>query len=216
VTAPHDPRRATLLTAGALLLTAAGVVLAVLQPPWLTDPLRDAVLGAGAAGPVVFVLLCVLVAPLHLTGLLTALSVVVWPLPVAAGLSFVGGVLGCVLTAAVLARTGVRRATLPPWLQRLAGRVARRPLLVGTGVRFVLQAGVAVEAFYLLTGYTRRRYLIVTAVGYGLYVAQAMLGIVALTALVQVAPWAGVLLVAVPLVVGGAVAAWRARAGSVP
>jgi hypothetical protein len=209
-------RRARLLTGAALAVTAAGVVLAVLQPPWLTEPLRDAVLGAGAAGPVVFVLLCVLAAPLHLTGLLTALSIVVWPLPVAAALSYAGGVLGCVVTAAALAGAGAHRSRgldgWPGWLERLTGRVSRRPLLVGTTVRFLLQTGVAVEAFFLLTGYTRGRYLLVTAVGYALYVAQALLGIVALAALVRVSPWLGGLLAVLPLAAVGVVAVRRVRA----
>jgi hypothetical protein len=39
------------------VLTAAGIVLAVLSPDWPTGPLRSAVTGAGALGPVVFLLL---------------------------------------------------------------------------------------------------------------------------------------------------------------
>lgn len=213
MTAPA--RRAQFLTAGAMALTAVGVVLAVLQPPWLTGALRDAVEWAGPAGPVLFVALCVVAAPLHLTGVCTALALVAWPLPVAAALSYIGGVLGCVLTAAALARAGARRAPQregrPGWLERLADRVERRPMLVGVAVRFVLQSGLAVEAFYLLTGYSRRRYLIVTLAGFALYIVQAVLGIVALTALVHVSPWLGGLLVAVPLATVALLAMMRRR-----
>ncbi len=214
--AASPARRARILAGAALALTVAGIVVAVLEPPWLTGPLRDTVLAAGPASPVVFVVAYVVATPLHLGGVLTALSVLVWPIPVAAALSYVGGVLGCVLTAAVLARAGTRRARQrdgwPAWLERLADRVGRRPFLVGTAVRFVLQSGLAVEAFYLLTGYTRRRYLAVTAVGFGLYVVQAVLGIVALGALVRVSPWLGLLLVAVPLAAVPVVLAMRHRA----
>ncbi len=115
-----------------------------------------------------FLLLCVLAAPAHLSGVLIALPLLVWPLPVAAALSFAGGLAGCVLTATLLALAGAgpaqQRDGWPAWLERFATRVARRPLLVGIGVRVVLQSGIAVEAFYLLTGYTRRRYLLVKGV----------------------------------------------------
>jgi hypothetical protein len=55
--APARARRTRLLTATAAVLTAAGIVLAVLSPDWPTGPLRSAVTGAGALGPVVFLLL---------------------------------------------------------------------------------------------------------------------------------------------------------------
>ena len=203
----HHPAavRAQLLTAGALVLTTAGIVVAVLQPAWLTGPLHDTVVGAGPWAPALFVLLSVVAAPLHLSGLLTALSLLVWPLPEAVALSYLGGGLGCVLTAAVITRAGARRARQrdgwPGWLERLADRVGRRPLLVGLLVRLVLQSGLAVEAFFLLTGYSRRHYLIVTVAGFGFYLLQAVLGILALSALVRVAPWAGLLLVTVPVLV---------------
>jgi hypothetical protein len=200
---PTSTRRRQLLTAGALALTAAGIVIAVLQPPWLTEPLRNAVEGAGPAAPVLFVLIYVLASPLHLTGVCTALSVVVWPLPLAVALSYLGGMLGCVLTAAGLACAGTRRARQrdgwPAGLDRLADRVGRHPLLVGITVRFILQSGLAVEAFFLLTGYSRQRYLIATTTGLGLNLAQSVLGILALTALVRVSPLLGLLLVAVPI-----------------
>ena len=206
-------RRNQLFTAVALGLTAAGVVLAVLQPPWLTGPLQSAVASAGDAAPLVFVLLCVVAAPAHLSGVLVALGLLVWPVPVAASLAYVGGLLGCVLTAALLARAGTRRARQrdgwPAWLERLADRVAHRPLLVGIAVRLVLQSGVAVEAFYLLTGYTRRTYLVVTTVGCGLWLAQTLIGITALAAAVKISPWLGALLVVIPLAAVGVTLALR-------
>jgi hypothetical protein len=146
---------------------------------------------------------------------LLALGLLVWPLPVAACLAYVGGLLGCVLTAALLARVGTRQARQrdgwPDWLERLAVRVSHRPLLVGLAVRFVLQSGVVVEAFYLLTGYSRRHYLIVTTVGYGLWLAQTLIGVTVLTAAVQVSPWLGALLVVGPLAVAGGALAPRRR-----
>jgi hypothetical protein len=172
------------------------------RPAWLVEPLHELVAGSGAAGPVVFVLLCVAAAPLHLCGVLVALSVLVWPVPVAAALSFVGTLAGCLLTAAALARLGARPARQrdgwPGWLERMAGRVARHPVLVGLTVRIVAQTGVAVEGFYLLTGYGRRHYALVTAVGLAVWVAQTLVGVAALTALVAVSPWLGLVLVVVP------------------
>lgn len=209
-------RQAQVLTAAALALTGVGVVVAVLEPPWLTGPLHDAVLDAGAVAPVLYVALCMVAAPLHLSGVLTSLAVLIWPLPVAVALSYTGGVLGCVATAALLVHTGTRRARQrdgwPAWLERLSDRVGRRPLLIGIAVRFVLQSGLAVEAFYLLTGYTRGRYLVATTIGFALYLAQAVLGIVALSALVRVSPWLGLLLIVVPIVtMAGVLAARRWR-----
>jgi hypothetical protein len=53
---------------GAVLL--GSIVIAVLQPAWLTVPLRSAVENAGVAAPILFVLLCATAAPLHLNGVL--------------------------------------------------------------------------------------------------------------------------------------------------
>jgi hypothetical protein len=86
-----------------------------------------------------------------------------------------------------------------PWLHRLAAHVARRPLVVGTAVRVVLHTGLAVEGFFVATGYTRCRYLMFTTVGIALYVAQTVVGVTALAAPVRVSPWLGLVLVAIPL-----------------
>ncbi len=197
---PARARRTRLLTATAAVLTAAGIVLAVLSPEWLTAPLRAAVAGAGPLGPLVFVLLCALAAPAHLLGVLVPLALLVWPPPTAALLSYAGALAGCALTAALLARAGAGPALAggSPWLARHATRVARRPLLVGTLVRAVRNAGLAVEAFFLVAGYTRRQYLLVTVLGLALWIVQTVVGVTALGALVAVSPWWGVLLVAVP------------------
>lgn len=58
----------------------------------------------------------------------------------------------------------------------------------------------------------RRPLPIGTTVGHALYVAQAVLGIVALAALVRVSPWLGGLLVVLPLAAVGVVAVRRMRA----
>ena len=60
VHARSGARRNQILSAAALGVTAAGIVLAVLQPPWLTGSLQDVVSAAGSAAPLLFVLLCVL------------------------------------------------------------------------------------------------------------------------------------------------------------
>src|SRR3712207_7466156 len=49
---------------------------------------------------------CVVAAPAHLSGVLVALSVLVWPLPVAAALSYVGTLLGCLATLGALSAAG--------------------------------------------------------------------------------------------------------------
>lgn len=211
--------RNRLLAGAAVAVTAAGIVLASLQPAWLTAPLQALVADAGVGAPVVFVLLCIVAAPAHLSGVLVALSVLVWPLPVAAALSYVGTLLGCVVTIAALAAAGAGSAvqvdTWPRSLQRLATRVARHPLLVGLSVRVVLQSGMAVEGFFLVTGYSRRNYLISTVVGQAIWLAQTLVGIAAVGALARVSPWMTLVLIVVPLaVVVGAVLVGRRRRAS--
>jgi hypothetical protein len=214
-------RRNQVLAGAAMALMVTGLVLAAIQPPWLTEPLQAAVANAGAAAPLVFVVLTVLLVPLHLSGVLIVLSTVVWSLPVAWGLSFAGSVLGCVLTAVVLARAGATpdrsRDGWPPWLVRFSGRVGRRPYLVGIVTRVVLHSGIALEAFYLLTGYTRRQYLVTTSVGVAVWITQALTGVLVLTALAQISPVFAVLGIAVPIgLIGIPVLVRRRRAAVRP
>lgn len=166
-----------------------GVFLAVTRPPWLTLPLEAAVEQAGAAAPLVYVLLCALAAPLHLNGVLVALSSVIWPLWAALLLSFVGTLLGCVVTALLLSRAGgaalQQQGNWPKWLQGLAVQVQRRPFPIGLLARVALGSGIALEAFYIVTNYTRRQYLGVTVLGLAVWVTQALLGLTALRALSQ-------------------------------
>lgn len=205
---PPPAWRRRLLPAAAVGATIGGVVVSAARPAWLTEPLQTAVLEAGAAGPVVYVALCAVTTALHLNGPLVVLSPLFWPFPVAAALSFVGGLIGCVGTAALLARAGAapmrHRDRWPAWLEPISQRVARRPLLAGMAVRLVLDSGVAVEAFYLLTGYSRRHYLLVTTLGVAARVAQALIGVAALAALLAVSPWLGLAFVAAPAALLGA------------
>jgi len=144
-------RGAALLPAASAALLAAGFVVVALEPPWLTGPLRAALEGAGPFAPAAVVALLAVLAPLHLNGVVVVLSPLFFPSPVAFALSFAGTLLGCVATYLVLARAGaVRRGTWPGWLDRLAARVAHRPVLVGMLARVALGSGVAVEAFALL------------------------------------------------------------------
>ncbi|PNY79873.1 hypothetical protein [Deinococcus koreensis] len=198
------------------LLTVGGIILAVTRPEWLTGALQAAVASAGSAAPVVFVLLCIVTAPLHLNSVVAALSLLIWPLPTALALSFVGSLIGCVLTAYLLSRAGGaalrQRAGWPRWLENLTARVARHPFLIGILVRLGLGSGLALEAFYLLSGYTRRQYLAATIPGVALWTLQALLGVTLLRALLQTAPGlAGLVALAPLLLVGGAVAVRRLR-----
>jgi hypothetical protein len=184
------PLLAEIMT-GALLL--GSIVIAVLQPAWLTVPLHSAVENAGAAAPILFVLLCAIAAPLHLNGVLVALSTLFWPLPIAGALSFTGSVSGCVLSAVLLSRlTG---AALERWsngstmLRRLSKQVAQRPVFIGIVARIAIGSGLALEAFYILTHYTRRQYLIVSVVGVAFWVTQALVGVIVLQSLSHVSPW---------------------------
>ena len=217
MTAPSAGRRRRnqAFSAAALAITAVGIVLAAVQPAWLVDPLQGLVRSSGVAAPVVFVLLCVLASPVHLGGVLVALSVVVWPWPVAGALSFTGTLLGCLVTAGVLRALGAGPARQqdgwPPWLERLAARVAHHPIMVGLTLRVVVQSGVAVEGFFLLTGYRRGHYLLVTSVGLAVWTAQTLVGVAALAALVAVSPWLGVLLIVVPLVLAVGVVPFARR-----
>lgn len=202
-TSHRGARRQQLLGTATLLLFAAGLVLAAVRPPRLVGPLEAAVAEAGAWAPVVFVALTALLTPLHLNGVLVVLSPVVWPVPVAAALSVAGSLLGCALAWALLVRIGARSFTerpgWPSWLTRMVAGVERRPYAVGFVARFLLGSGLALEAFYVLTGYTRRQYLTVTALGVAAWTAQALLGVTVLRAAVTTAPWVGVLAVLVPV-----------------
>jgi hypothetical protein len=196
-------RRTQLLTVVAILLTVAGVALAALHPPWLTGPLQAAVANAGPAAPAVFVALCILAAPLHLNGVLVVLSLLIWPMPVAAALSYIGSLVGCAGTAALLARAGAGPARgrdgWPAWLEKLSRGVSRRPLLTGIAARLVLHSGIALEAFYLLTGYTRRQYLTVTSIGLAVWITQAFVGVTVLTVLLEISPWLGTAVAVLPI-----------------
>lgn len=196
-------RRAGTLAAASGLLTLGGVALAVVRPPWLTDALEAAVQGAGTAAPLVYTLLCALAAPLHLNGVLVALSSVIWPLPLALTLSFVGSLLGSVVTALLLARVGGaalrQQGGWPAWLRRLAAGVSRRPVPVGLLARVAIGSGMALEAFYVLTGYTRRQYLLVTGLGLLVWVTQALVGVTVLRELFKVSSGLAILVALVPL-----------------
>ncbi|BDP43955.1 hypothetical protein DAETH_39240 (plasmid) [Deinococcus aetherius] len=186
------------------LLTLLGVAVAVVRPEWLTGALEGAVREAGTA-PLVYTLLCALAAPFHLNGVLVALSSVIWPLPVALTLSFVGSLLGSVLTAGLLARLGGAAPSpgngWPAWFRRLSAGVARRPLVVGVLARAALGTGMALEAFFVLTGYTRRQYLLVTTLGLLVWVTQALVGVMVLHELFRVSPGLAVLAALAPLLV---------------
>lgn len=218
VGAPADGarvRRSRVLSALAVALMVAGVVLAAIRPPWLVEPLQAVVTDAGVWAPLVFVVVNVLLAPLHLNGVVIVLSAVIWPLPVAWGLSFAGSLAGCLLTAVALRLAGTAsgrsREGWPGWLERLAGQVGRRPYLIGVLARVVLHSGIALEAFYLLTGYTPRRYLVTTVVGVAVWVTQALAGVWLLTALSSISPWLGLLAIALPLATLGVVPVVRRR-----
>ncbi|MGL4178124.1 MAG: hypothetical protein ACRCSN_18870 [Dermatophilaceae bacterium] len=212
-------RRRRLATIGATVLMVVGVLLAAMSPPWLVDPMRAAVEASGPAAPVVFVLLNIALAPLHLNGVLIVMSTLFWSTPVAFALSFVGSFLGCLLTAWALVLAGTKPARQrdgwPAWLERLSHRVANRPYLVGIFARQMLHSGVALEAFYLLTGYTRRQYVVTTVVGVAIWIAQALLAVAVLRAALEVSPILGVASIMVPiliLVVVGLVMRRRGRA----
>lgn len=193
------------LAAASALLTLGGVALAVVRPAWLTGALDAAVQGAGVAAPLVYTLLCALAAPFHLGGALVALSSVIWPLPLALTLSLAGTLLGNVLTAALLTRVGGvalrQQGGWPAWLRRLAAGVTRRPFLIGLLARVAIGSGMALEAFYVLTGYTRHQYLMVTALGTAIWVTQALMGVTVLRDLFEVSSGQAVLAALGPLLI---------------
>ncbi|WP_221088599.1 TVP38/TMEM64 family protein [Deinococcus aquaedulcis] len=203
-------RRTGALAAGTAALTLLGVVLAVTRPPWLTGPLQAAVTDSGALAPALYLLLCVVGAPLHLNGLLGALSTVSFPLPLAWALTWAGTTLGSVLTGAALFRLGhASRQDGPAWLQRLAAGVARRPVLSGLLARLALGSGAALEAFFVLGGYRWGQYLLITVVGSALWSAQTLFGVTLLRQLAQGSPLLAGVLALFPLILVGAVARWR-------
>ena len=151
----------------------------------------------------VFVLLTAFATPLHLNGVLVAWSTVTWPLPIAATLSYSGSVLGSIVTAVLLSRLGgaaLRRDAWPAWLQRLSTTVSRRPLVRGLLPRIALGSGLALEAVYGVTGYSRRQYLVVTGRGVAIWTTQTLLGVTVVHALVQRSPWLAITAAIVPLI----------------
>lgn len=208
-------RRAALLTGLASAATLGGVLLAVARPEWLTGPLQDAVRAGGPLAPVVYVLLCALLTPLHLGGVLVALSAVTWPLWQALALSGPGVALGGVLGFALLARAGSRgrglRDAWPAWLKRAAESTERRPVPIGVLARLALGGGLALEAFFALCRYTTRGYALVLVIGSALYVAQTILGVTVLRALLAFAPGLAGVFALSPLLLVGAVALLRRR-----
>ena len=205
--APAATRGASVLTGAATVLTLVGAVLAVTRPEWLTQPLTETVSHAGLAAPLVYMLLCTLAAPLHLGGVLVALSPLTFPLAQAIGLSWVGLLLGNLLTYAALSRVSgaalKQRSAWPALLQRLALQVDRRPVGVGVVARLALGCGGALETFFLATSYSRRTYLLVTVLGTAGFVTQAVLGVTLLHQLLKTAPALAGLLALSPLVLVG-------------
>ncbi|WP_216322235.1 hypothetical protein [Deinococcus aestuarii] len=164
----------------------------------------------------VYVLLCVLAAPFHLSGVLGALSTVTWPLPAALGLTFLGTLLGALLTAWLLSRAHPPaqgyRAAWPGWFGRLAAQVQRRAVLTGVLARLALGSGAALEAFFVLTGYTRRQYLVTAVLGTALWTLQALLGVTLLRELAKASPGLAALFALLPpLTVAALLALRRAR-----
>ncbi|MFB9990913.1 hypothetical protein ACFFLM_02810 [Deinococcus oregonensis] len=185
-------RRFALLTGLASALTLVGVVLAVARPAWLTGPLQELVQGGGIFAPLIYVVLCALAAPLHLGGVLVALSTTTWSLWQALALSFIGLTLGGAFTSVLLSRIGNAalrsRSVWPAWLRRAAESVERRRIVVGVAARLALGCGLALEAFFFVTGYKRGTYALVLLLGTALYVTQTVLGITVLQTLLRSAP----------------------------
>jgi hypothetical protein len=83
-------------------------------------------------------------------------------------------------------------------------------LLIGLLVRIAIGSGMALEVFYLLTGYTWRQYLITTCLGVAIWVTQALVGVTMLRSLSQLSPLLAVVVsIALPLIGAGGVLALR-------
>jgi hypothetical protein len=174
-------------------------VLAVLRPAWLIDPLQALVQSAGVFAPLVFMALVMATTPLHMSEVLIVMSLLIWSPPLAFGLSVGGSILGTFLTAALLSKIGGamlhHREAWPPFLQRLADRVAQRPFLIGVMARVAVGTGTAMEAFFVATKYSKSQYLTASGVGIVLWVAQKLIGVIVARAAFQVSPWLPVALV---------------------
>ncbi len=183
-------------------LTLVGVVLAAAQPLWLMRLLETSLQNAAGAAPLVYVLLCMVAAPLHLSGVVIELAPVTWSPGVVWSLSFTGTLLGGLITALILVRLGgsmaAYRASWPGWLQRLAAWVRRYPFQVGLAARLTLGSGAILEAFFVLTGYTRRQYFISAVLGTALWISQALFGEQLLGWLFETSPALVVLIATLP------------------
>jgi hypothetical protein len=191
-------RNSQIVTALIGTLTVAGMALAVTKPDWLIGPLKTMIESAGIFGPVVYVVLVALAAPLHLSEVLVVLSAAIWDLPVAIGFSVIAGWLGAMLTAAVLARSAggalAQRDNWPAFLRNLATRASKSPISTGLIARAAAGPGLAVEAFLMLSGYSKGQRWTVLFLGIPIWVAIRILDVYLIRFVMGISPW----LLAVP------------------
>jgi hypothetical protein len=191
-------RTSQLVTALIGTLTVGGMVLAVTKPDWLVEPLKALIESAGVFGPVLYVVLVALAAPLHLSEVLVVLSAAIWDLPTAIGLSIIAGWLGAMFTAAVLARSAggalAQRDNWPAFLNNLATRALKSPIQTGLIARAAAGPGLAVEAFLLLSGYSKSQRWTVLFLGIPIWVAIRILDVYLIRFIMGISPW----LLAVP------------------
>ncbi len=191
--ASHSTGKMQALTVLVALMMVISAVLAVFRPPWLLEPLQAVVQGAGVFAPLMFMALVSITTPLHASEVLVMMSILIWPLPSALGLSIIGAVAGSALSSVLISRLGgatlEQRNGWPPFLQQLATRVAQRPVLIGIFARVAFGTGLAIEAFFKTTGLSKAQYLIVSGVGITLWVAQKLIAVVVARAAFQFSPW---------------------------
>ena len=177
-------------------------MLSATQPAWLLRGL-ESTLQVGTAAPLIYVLLCIFAAPLHLSGVLLELGTVIWSPSVALVLSSVGTLLGGFLIALMIIRSAGRietyRTSWPAWLQRLAAWLRRYPYQTGLMVRLALGSGAILEAFFVLTGYTRRQYLLSAVLGTFVWTFHTLFAAQLVGQLLEMPPAIIVLVASLPL-----------------
>ena len=186
----------------AISLTSVGFVLSTTQPDWLLGGL-ESTLQVGTAAPLVYVLLCVFAAPLHLSSVLLELAPIILSPGVALVLSFVGTLLGGLLTALIIVRlvghTKPYRTSWPTWLQQLAAWLRRYPYQTGFMARLTLGSGAVLEAFFVFTGYTRRQYLVSAVLGTLIWTFHTLFAAQFVGQLLEMSPAIIVLVASLPL-----------------
>ncbi|MFP6664197.1 MAG: VTT domain-containing protein [Deltaproteobacteria bacterium] len=132
-----------------------------------TEEIRDLVQDAGAAGPVLFMALIVVLFPVFLAGVPIWISASLFPVVEASIYSWIGGGVAGVVVF-LFARHWARdwaQSRIPERVRRWEERLEQRPLLTVIALRAFLWINPAADMFLSLSRVSTRDYVLGTAIG---------------------------------------------------